>query len=380
MDEKLESKDLQHDKIIKIDFVSLTKIIWKRRKFVGIWCLVGAVIGLIIAFSIPKSYTTSVILAPENASLANSSSLGALAAMASGSGANYGTDAVYPKIYPDVLNSIPFCLSLFDVPLTDKKGKNHFTLEEYLKKYTKKPWWSPIIGLPGKIITAISPEEEITAGGGDKQGRTAFKISKQEEKLIRRLQNSIILDIDGKTDVMTISVSMQDPVVSALLADTVVSRLQEYITEYRTNKARKDLEYVQMLNDEAKEKYYKAQQKFADYLDANQGVIMFSARTERDRLENEATLAFNVFNQTEQHLQLAKAKVQEQTPVYAIIQPASIPLKPSSPKKLLILIGMIILSFMGASAWIIFIEPNYINNKKSDKEVAGSESIYETPE
>ena len=145
--------------------------------------------------------------------------------------------------------------------------------------------------------------------------------------------------------------------VSALVADTVTARLQEYITDYRTNKARKDMEYVEKLNNEAKEAYYKAQQTYADYLDRNQGIILHSVQTTRERLENEATLAFNLYNQTSQQLQTAKAKVQESTPVYAVVNPATVPVKPSSPRKVMMLIGFTFLAFVACAAWILFGKP-----------------------
>ena len=162
---------------------------------------------------------------------------------------------------------------------------------------------------------------------------------------------------------------MQDPVVSAMLADTIAMRLREYVTEYRTNKARQDMEYAQKLNDEARDEYYKAQQRYADYTDKNQGLILRSAQTERDRLQNESSLAFNLYNQTAQQLQMAKAKVQQTTPVYTVVQPATVPLRPSKPSKVLILVGFVFLAVVAASAWILFGKDmvNSFRNKKVEK-------------
>ncbi len=150
---------------------------------------------------------------------------------------------------------------------------------------------------------------------------------------------------------------MQDPLVSAILADTVVARLQEYVTDYRTNKARHDLEYAIKLNEEAKASYYKAQQRYADYLDRNQGLAFHSAQTMRDRLENESALTFNLYNQTAQQVQRAQAKVQENTPVYAVVVPATVPIKADSPKKVMILAGFTFLAFVACAAWILFLAP-----------------------
>lgn len=362
------NEDMEEDK--EIDLLELAKKLWIRRKTILIWCGIGAVLGLIIAFSIPRSYTTTVKLAPEMSDNTGKGGMSALASFAGLNLGNSGADAVYPELYPDVVQSVPFCLSLLQTPLTDKDEDRKFTLEQYMEDDMRSPWWSAILALPGKAIGALMPsnDEEVSAD----HKPNAFKLTKDEANLIMSLNNLINASVDKKTSVVTISVTMQDPMVSAILADTVVNRLREFVTEYRTNKAREDMLYLEKLNDEAKEAYYAAQQKYANYLDTHQGIVMHSAQTMRDRLENEATLAFNLFNQTSQQLQLAKAKVQEQTPVYATISPATVPISPSAPRKALILVGFVFLAFVACAAWILFIEPN--KDKFSFKEETPSDS------
>lgn len=170
--------------------------------------------------------------------------------------------------------------------------------------------------------------------------------------------------------VVSIAVKMQDPLVAALVADTVTTRLKDYITDYRTNKARNDLEYAQLINEKAKKNYFEAQQKLADYLDRNQGLALHSAQTMRDRLQNEATLAFSIYNQTSQQVQSALAKVQENTPVYAVISPATVPVKPAGPRKLFILIGFTFLGFAACAAWMLFLQPMLADFKTKQKAAA----------
>ncbi len=147
---------------------------------------------------------------------------------------------------------------------------------------------------------------------------------------------------------------MQDPMVAALLCDSVAERLKKYVTDYRTNKAREDLLYAEKLNEEAKREYVNAQQRYASYMDKNQGIVLRSARVEQEQLQNESQLAFNLYNQTAQQLQAAKAKVQEITPVYTVVQPATVSLRPSKPSKVMILAGFIFLGAVIACAWVLF--------------------------
>lgn len=341
----------------EIDLLELAAKLWKSRRTIFIYAGIAAVIGLVVAFSIPKEYTTTIKLAPElNGATAGKGGLGSLAAMAGvnlGSG-GAGTDAVMPELYPDVLSSVPFLVGLFDVPVTESKTDSVYTVRAYIEDHTSAPWWSAVMSLPmkavGGLIHFFTADEEEEGDGTT----NPFMLSKDEEDIKLALSKRIVCDYDQKTGVNTISVTMQNPLVSAMLADTVAAHLQSFVTEYRTSKARQDLKYAEQLNEEARKDYYAAQQRLADYLDRNQGLSLHSAQVTRERLTNEAQLAFSLFNQTSQQLQLAKAKVQETTPVYATVEPATVPIKPSKPSKPMILIGFIFLGVVIASAKILF--------------------------
>lgn len=342
----------------EIDFLELAAKLWKSRRTIFIYAGVAAVIGLVVAFSIPKEYTTTIKLAPElNGGNAGKGGLGSLASMAgiNHNSANGAMDAVMPELYPDVLSSVPFLVGLFDVPVTESKTDSVYTVSAYIEDHTSSPWWSTVISMPMKAVGAVvhffTADEEETEGDGK---TNPFRLSTDEEKVKKSLEKRIVCNYDQKTGVNTISVTMQNPLVSAMLADTVAAHLQAFITDYRTSKARQDLKYAEQLNNEARADYYKAQQRLADYLDRNQGLSLHSAQVTRERLTNEAQLAFSLFNQTSQLLQKAKAKVQETTPVYATVEPATVPIKPSKPSKAMVLIGFVFLGCVIASAKILF--------------------------
>lgn len=352
----------------EIDLLELAYRLWDRKKTILIWVLWGALAGLIIGFSIPKEYTTEVKLAPESQSgrSSMSGSLGALASMAGiSSGGNSGSDAVYPSLYPDIVESVPFATSLFDVPVTDKEGKT-YTVKEYLTEKTHGPWWSAIMGLPGKAIGAVMGVFRSHDDKEDEEEHVTdnFQLTPQENGLVGQLRRRVSASIDQKTNIITIEATMQDPLVSAILVDTVVARLREYVTNYRTNKARKDLEFAQQLNEEAQQEYYKAQQRLADYIDRNQNLATRTAQVTQERLENESSLAFNLYNETSLSVQSAKSRVQETTPVYTEITPSTVPMHPTSPKRGLIIGGCAFLAFIACSAWILFGTPLATEYKK----------------
>lgn len=355
----------------EIDLIELAQKIWKNRRLIFKSCGYALIIGLIVAFSIPKEYTTSVTLAPESSSKSGSGNMGALAAMAGiNLSSSSGEDALSPELYPDIVSSTPFLLELFNIKVKDQKGDLNTTLYNYLDKHQRAPWWGVVMSAPFKALGwAVSlfkdKPAENTTGKLD-----PFKLTQDESIIADGLSKRIAVAIDKKTGITTLSVTMQDPLISASLTDTVMFRLQKYITDYRTNKARHDLAFAEKLFREAKTNYTEAQKKYATFVDANQNIILFSYRAEQERLQNEMNLAYNVYNQVAQQVQMAKAKVQEITPVYTVVQPATVPLKPVKPNKVMILVGFIFLAVVGSIGWILFVKDLFINWKKdSNKSV-----------
>ena len=356
MDENTKQSSVSSPEEQEIDLLELAGKVWAERRLVLKWCGVAVVVALIVGFSIPKEYTTTVMLAPEVEG--GSRSLGGLSSLAGMAGINVNagesSDALYPELYPDIVSSVGFTTELFPVSVEDEEGELKTTLYNYLKEEQRSPWWSAILSLPFKCIGWITSlfrdEEEENVG----QGIDPFRLTKDETDVVKMLNERISVSVDKKTSVITLSVTMQDPLISATMTDTVMQKLQNYITEYRTNKARHDLDFTQKLYDEAQKKYYVAQQAYADYVDMNQNISLRSVQTRQERLQNEMNLAYNLYNQTAQQLQLAKAKVQENTPVYTIVQAATVPLKASKPSKLMLLVGFVFLAGVMSVGWVLF--------------------------
>ncbi|WP_291530264.1 Wzz/FepE/Etk N-terminal domain-containing protein [Bacteroides sp. UBA939] len=340
----------------EIDLIELAKKVWAERKLVLKACGYAVLIGLVVAFSIPKEYSTSVTLAPESSGKSTTGSMGALAAMAGiNMGTSAGEDALSPDLYPDIVSSTPFLTELFDVNVKDDDEEIDTTLYVYLDEHQRAPWWGMITSAPFKAlgwVVSLFKDEEV---GGDGT-LNPFRLTKNEADIAEALSKRIAVSVDKKTGVTTLTVTMQNPLISASLTDTVMYRLQNYITNYRTNKARHDLVFTEKLYGEAKTNYTEAQGKYASFVDANQNIILLSYRAEQERLQNEMNLAYNVYTQMAQQLQMAKAKVQEITPVYTVVQPATVPLRPSKPSKVMILIGFVFLAGVGSVGWILFIK------------------------
>lgn len=342
------------DNAQEIDLIELAKRLWDERKFLFTCCGIAVVVGLVVAFSIPKEYSTTVKLAPETSDPSKKmGNLGGLAAMA---GINLntasGADAISPELYPDVVQSIPFLLELFPVEVVNEKGTLSTSLYEYMDEYQRAPWWGYILQAPFKLLGVV--KELFSKKEEEKSSKevSSFHLTNDQATVIKSLQGRISIAVDKKTSVITVTVQMQDPLISASITQVVLNNLQNYITNYRTQKVKQDLEFTGKVFGEAREAYYKAQRAYASFEDANKNIISASYRTEQERLKNEMTLTFNVYNSLAQKLEQDKLRVQEQTPVYTILQPATVPLRPTSPKKPMILVGFVFLAIFGGIGYV----------------------------
>ena len=347
--------NIHNDEEIEIDLIDLLrKVIGIRKKIykaVGI----GLIIGIIVAISIPKQYTVEVTLSPEMANN-KGGGISGLAASFLGSGVSMGdgTDALNASLSADIVSSTPFLLelSIMEIPISKNEV---MTLDTYLDEEIS-PWWGYVIGFPGMIIGGVKSlfveEDESISSGKTNQG--AIELSKKELMKIGTLKKKIAASVDKKTSMTSVTATFQDPKVAAVVADSVVKKLQEYIIDYRTFKAKEDCIYLEKLFKERQQEYYAAQKKYADYLDSHDNIILQSVRTEQERLQNDMSLAYQVYSQVASQLQVARAKVQEEKPVFAVVEPAVVPLEPSGTSRKVYVLAFIFLSVCIVISWNLF--------------------------
>ena len=354
----------QGDQEIEIDLMDILRKIIGIRKKIYKAAGIGVIIGIIIAISIPKQYTVEVTLSPEMGST-KGGGLSGLAASFLGSGATMsdGTDALNASLSADIVSSTPFLLelSVMEIPASENKK---MTLNTYLDEESS-PWWSYIIGLPSMVIGGVKSlfikEDEETISDRGNQG--TIELSKKESQKIETLKKMIIASVDKKTSMTTVAVTLQNPKVAAVVADSVVGKLQEYIINYRTSKAKEDCIYLERLFKERQQEYYVAQKRYADYMDSHDNIILQSVRAEQERLQNDMSLAYQVYSQVASQLQVARAKVQEEKPVFAVVEPAVVPLNPSGTSKKIYVLAFIFLSVCIVIFWKLFGE-NILNKFK----------------
>ena len=346
----------EKDEGSSIDFAKIFKDLLKHKMLYVKVLPIAFILAAIYALAQPNYYNCTVKLSPE---MSGSKSTSGLASLASSFGVNLGTsgvgtEALFPTLYPDLMNSVDFKTSLFHVPVTiegDKdKGEADRTMSyyDYLTKEQKGPWWGKAMKAVFSIFKSEEPEEKETIN--------PFRLTLKQDQIVKAIDKKVVCDVDKKTMVITISVTDQNPVIAATMADTVKTRLQNFITDYRTSKVRVDLEYNKKLCAETKARYEKARQLYAEFMDANQDVILQTVRQKQTDLENEMQLQYNAYQQVAAQLLAAEAKVQEETPAFTTLQSATVPVQKSGPKRAQMCLIFVFLAFLGTTVWILYKE------------------------
>ena len=333
----------------QIDVLAIAKEMKKHKKQYLIALPVTFVFSCLLILCVPRYYSSTAKLAPEISSF-SSSSLGDIASSfgfdLGGSSAN--GDAIFPELYPELIESNDFMVGMFDVKVKSKDGSINTTYYDYLATKRQTPWWTKAYNSVKQLFD--TPDSTPVSKNGKVN---PFQLTRRQDQIARLMSKNIKCDIDKKNYVISISVEDQDPLICATLADTVQAKLQDFITSYRTKKAKKDLEYYKKLSSDAKSKYERIRQQYGSYSDANQDVVLESYRLKANDMENEMQLLYNTYTSLQAQVQQAQAKLLMQTPAFTTLQSASVPLKPAGPKRMLFVLGMTFLAFIVVTVYSI---------------------------
>lgn len=322
-----------------IDIMALVRNLWEGRKTILIVTGVFIFLGLIAALTMKRTYTVSTTMVPQMSSSRNSS----LASLASLAGMDLGmtqTSELSPLVYPQIVNSVPFRKELMYTPLHYAKADTAVCMLTYAKEYVKPSVMSYVlkytIGLPGVILGAIRGEkpELVLPGeeGGDNGEPKPVLLTKDEEKIMKVLGQNVNLAVDKKEGYLTLSVVGSEPIQTAELALKAQQLLQSEVTRFRTEKAQDNLDYIQARYDEIKAEAERYQAQLAAVRDRSQGLATTRSRIEQERIQSKYNVANSIYGEMAKQLEQAKMQVKRDTPVLTVIQPVTVPTKPSNSR------------------------------------------------
>lgn len=344
----------------EIDLIELAKTIWDSRKVIYRFVAVGVILGVLVALLSPKEYVSDASLMPEYSteSSGGASDLlqqyGGLLGISGGS-YNSASNAIRVDLYPQIVQSLSFQVNLmeqeFNYPEYDTSASLYDYFMEihspgvlsYVKQYT--------IGLPFTILGVFRSDSEEEIMNEAEQDPEVLSLTKDQMNIVKSLRERVSVSLNEETGIVSVSAKMPDPKVAAQVAKFTIGELTEYLVEYRTEKVLRDLEFVENQLNKAEERFENAQLTLAEFRDSNQGNLTARAQTEQERLQSEYDVAFNLYNSLTQQFEQARLKVQEETPVFKVLQPVQVPVDDETSGAM-ILIVFVMLSGIASIGWI----------------------------
>lgn len=312
---------------------------------------IALVVGLVVAFSIPKVYTSTVRLVSETPKEGGlGGNIGSLASLA-GINLNNSEDAIGPALYPDVMASNKFLIDLLYTPVTTSEGKKYPSFVEYAQKEERSTWWSAAIKGAVKGLKNLLGKGS-NEGIQDKSRLNPAFLTPEQEALVKGIKGAIECTVNDDSGVIALKAYAQDPLVAKNLVDAARRYLQDFIKEYRTSKVRNDLNYYTSLEKQLHKKYLAIQQRYVGYADSHQSLSLASYSSKLTDLENEMQAAYTAYSQMKQQVVLAEGKVQERIPVFTTVEESYVANRPTSPKKILLLLAFMFIGFSVTAIWL----------------------------
>jgi hypothetical protein len=329
----------QTNVVDEIDFAEIFRISWANRKKVLLTAVIFLLLGLIVAFLIPKEFTAGSTFVPQSSD--GSKVGGGLSGLASLAGINLGDltsgNEIPPTLYPKIVSSVPFRKQILEAKITPA-GLPEMTYSEFFNNHYNGGIFAAIskytLGLPGLIMTKSSASEKVQ---GEKNGNELVSFSKEELRHFKRLENQLSLQINEKEGFVSLSFSMPEPLMAAQLAKFTEDLLQREVIGYKIQNAREHLKYTEERFEEKKREFEDIQNRLAIFRDRNQNISSAFAQNQLTRLEAEYNFVLNVYTELAKQLETAKLQVSRDTPVFSVIQPVTIPIEKAAPKRALIL-------------------------------------------
>ncbi|KPM49025.1 hypothetical protein AFM12_07975 [Jiulongibacter sediminis] len=337
----------REEDVITINFKALLKVLWKEKWLILSITTLFVIGGALYAFTAREEFVSEGKILPEVSGGAGSS-LGGLANLVGIGGFELGlknnTDAIRPDLYPDLINSTPFFLELMKQNVLSKSGDTlqfedfyHLTIEE------------------GKELE----DEKLKTFTGKPKG--VIVMNRLTEDRLQDLRERIKGSIDKKSGVIGFRVKMPDPVVAAEVAKYAMTYLTQYVSEYRTEKNKQEVDFLGGKVAAARGEFYNDQTRKASYADqfSAPSIRLKAADVQRERLESEYKLSSNVYNELLKKYEEAKIKLQQATPVFQVLEPPVVPNKKSEPNKAVILISTTFIGVLISTVIAILWKKNY---------------------
>jgi uncharacterized protein involved in exopolysaccharide biosynthesis len=188
-----------------------------------------------------------------------------------------------------------------------------------------------------------------------------IKLNKKEQAAINKLRASVVLEIDKKSGVISLTTKLTNAVAAANITSLIQHYLTKYVTDYRTQKARQELAFLEKRLTESRARYDQALFTLSAYRDQNMNLFLNVAKDREKKLQYEVDMAYNLYTTISGQYEESKVKLHRETPVFKVLEPAQVAVQKDGPKRSLITIGFM---FVGVFVSLIYVFFKTVNLKE----------------
>ncbi len=341
-------KSIEED---EIDIKELIAKIWRKKWFIIAVTGLFLILGILIAFTSPVSYTASCTFVPQSGGKSGGGNLGGLAAMA---GLNLGSatsgETLAPSTYPEILKNVAFCKEIMHVQVTPSRlNGQHIALLDYYTNpdFAQKSFFQKI-NIFSKNNKEVN-EETATYSARD----SIQQLNKKELAAYNAIQSSAQITENTKSGYVQLSYSFPEALGAAQITDEIRRILEQYVIRYKLDKVQKDLDFVERNYAIAKQDYQDKQLRLAAFQDANRDLVSAIAATTERKLSTEYDMSFAVYQELAKQREQALIAVKETKPVLTVINPVVVPTEKSAPKRAMIMAVFLFLGLIISIAWVL---------------------------
>lgn len=384
----MDAYEYEDDQII--DIIGIIKDLWNRRNFIFIVTAICLFFGLLLYAGSERVYYSEAKLLPESSNEA--SQLGQIFQQAEnifGIQRRGEDEGIGVAMYPYIVESMPFQIELMQEEIYFSDLGERVTIFEYFNDHYKPSavsrfydfLWNITLGLPNtlqNIFNSFGSDGNNVAGPIDFSQFSDFDQPKFLPGTIRSVANTvsgyISIQREPQSGFIIVGVALPDPVASTDMVILVKNLLQDYVVEYRTEKAMSNLMFIGERYEEAKLDFEVLQDSLAKFQDQNVNPSRQSIVIQQERLQFEVDMAFALYSNIGRRYQEAQIKVQEETPIFRIHEPATIPTRPSEPNAERILLGSLFVGVFGGIVILYGIKGvNYFREEFDKKELTSNQ-------
>ena len=307
----------------------------------------------------PIKYTASSTFIPHSSQAGSSSNLSGVASLVGiNLGGNISSNEIPPNLYPQIIQSTTYKRDILELPLKISPEKPSLLLKDYMLQNSSYDFLGTVkkytVMLPFTILSAIKGEEKNSVYNSSSP---VMSVSSEEEELFKSLNGILSLSVNSKERFVTLSASMGDPLVSAIIAKGAQEILQKNIINYKIKSASEQLEFNRKQLELKKIEFDSLQNKLALFKDSNLNIVGSRFENKLSGLESEFNIVSAVYQELSKQLEQSKLQVSRDTPVFSIINRVTIPNKRSAPKRFLIVVVWVFIGFVLGCGFVLVKTP-----------------------